>query len=137
MYVRRQDQVFLADGHLSVLILLGRGDVDHQIFRVEHQGLGRGLASAQMKERDLVGALLKISDLIQFWNILQLLNGGLNLNLNRFLTLNIMLNLANLRLQILQHRGLLNNIISKLLPFHIPIAIDINLIKQKCQIPNQ
>jgi hypothetical protein len=48
-----------------------------------------------------------------------------------------MLDLIGLGLEILEDSRLLNDIVGKLIPLHIAIAININLIKQVSQVPHQ
>ena len=61
---------------------------------------------------------------------------SINPHLHGQLTLNIVFDLISLGLKILENGGLFNNIIGELIPLHISIAININLIKQVGQIPN-
>lgn len=48
-----------------------------------------------------------------------------------------MLYFISFTLQVLEHSGLFNNIVGELVPFHVPIPIDINFIEQKCQVPHE
>jgi hypothetical protein len=136
-YIGRQDQIFLSDGDFTVLIFFDRRNVNNEIFTVENKRLKGRLASSKGKERDFVGSFLKVGDFIDFRNVLQLLNGRVDLDLDRQIAFNIMFNLISFGLEILQYSSFFNDVIGKLFPLHIAITIDIDLIEQVSQVPDK
>jgi hypothetical protein len=48
-----------------------------------------------------------------------------------------MFDLIRLTFQVFQNCGFLDNVVGKLFPLHISVSIDIDLIKQICQVPYQ
>lgn len=48
-----------------------------------------------------------------------------------------MLDLADLGLQILQYCCLLNDVVGKLLPLHVPVPIYVYLVEQVSEVPDQ
>jgi hypothetical protein len=80
------------------------------------------------------GALLKKCHFLQVPNVFCLLNNSVDFQFWLSVCLYISFDLLCFRFEIFQNCGLFDNIVGELLPLHVAITVDIDLIKQLSQV---
>lgn len=94
-------------------------------------------SSLETHETNFVGALFIEGYFIKVFNVLALLYRPINLNFRLNFGLDIMLNLIGLALEIFKYCGFLDDVVGELVPLHVVVAVDIDLIEEKGEVAHE
>lgn len=131
-YLSRNHKIFLSDGDFTIFLLLDRGDVNNELFWINVDTFLTYLSVLNIHKSNFVWSFLIKCDSIKIIDEFALLDDPINFHFGLYFWFYIMFNLVSFTFQILQNSSFFNNIVGKLIPFHVTIPINIDLVEKKC-----
>ena len=100
------------------------------------QCFGKGLTVVCVEEVNDVAGLLVVGNFVEVRDVLHLVDRGVDFDLGDCLRLDVVLDLIVFAFEVFEHCGLLDDVVGELLPLHVPVPVDVDLVEEVGEVPD-